>query len=156
MLDTVNVDVNDFFKLEARRHFKAPIETVFAAWTDPEILARWFGPKGFTIPQVKSDLKIGGEYMFAMQPPEGEVFYHRGNYTEITPPTKLAFTWILENQECDGSTGLTCVTQITIEFSSVAGGTEIFLVHDMLPTETSREGHNMGWNSSLDCLEEIL
>ncbi len=154
MLDTVNV--NEFFKLEVRRQFNAPVETVFKAWTDPEFLAKWFGPKGFTIPDVKSDLKVGGEYAIAMQPPEGDMFYHRGRYTEINPPSKLAFTWILENQECDGSSGLTCETVVTISLSEVDGGTEILLVHDMLPTETARDGHNMGWSSSLDCLEEIL
>lgn len=147
----------DQYSLSVHRHLKASVETVFAAWTDPEMMARWFGPKGFTIPEAHADLRVGGAYKIAMQPPEGALFYHHGVYTEIDPPSKLCFTWLLEDQECDGATGLTCETLVTIELKqSGDGGTDLYLSHDMLPTEASRDGHNFGWNSSLDCLEEIL
>lgn len=154
MLNTAIIE--DQYSVTAHRHLKAPVETVFAAWTNPEMLAKWFGPKGFTIPEVQSDLRVGGAYKIAMQPPQGALFYHQGIYKEIDPPLKLSFTWELENQDCEGSAGLTCETIVTIELKPAHGGTDLYLTHDLLPTEAARDGHNMGWNSSLDCLEEFL
>lgn len=76
--------------------FDATTEMVFKAWTDPEMAKKWWGPKGFTAPSIKIDLKVGGKYIFAMKGPVGtkwdKVMYSAGVYKEIIPNEKLVVT----------------------------------------------------------------
>ena len=72
--------------LNLRRTFAAPREKVFQAFTEAEIMKKWWGPEEFTCPTAEIDLKVGGKYRIAMKPPEGDVFYVKGTYREIKPP----------------------------------------------------------------------
>lgn len=69
------------------RVFDAPREKVWRAWTEPESVKRWHGPKGFTAPFAKIELRVGGKYVFAMHGPKGSEFdkdfYSAGVYKEI-------------------------------------------------------------------------
>jgi len=136
--------------------FHVPAERLFDAWTDPSLVMQWFGPVGFTLPGAEIDLSVGGSYRFRMQPPEGEAFDHYGVYKVVDRPNRLAFTWILENHECEGSQGLKCETLVILDFVSKGDKTELTLTHEGLPTEKAREGHTFGWTSSLECLDEII
>ncbi len=53
------------------RIFDAPRELVWRAWTDEEMTKKWWGPKDFTAPSIKIDLKVGGKYVFCMRGPKG-------------------------------------------------------------------------------------
>ncbi|MBZ0216905.1 MAG: SRPBCC domain-containing protein [Fimbriimonadaceae bacterium] len=152
----MNILTPSRFGLKVKRRFKASAETLFQAWTDPLELQKWFGPAGFSIPHAEIDLRVGGRYRIAMQPVEGDLFYHEGVYTEITPPRRLSFTWILKDQPCEGSQNEDCETLVTVEFVPAGDMTELVVTHEMLPSEAARDGHEFGWNSSLDCLEETL
>lgn len=79
--------------LELRRTLDAPRERIFKALTDPGELAKWWGPYGFTTPEVEVDLRVGGGYRFGMQPPDGALFHLAGEYLEIEPPSRLAYTF---------------------------------------------------------------
>ena len=68
------------------RTLPAPRSRVFDALTEPEEVAKWFGPNGFTARSVDVDLRVGGAYRMAVQPPEGELFYLRGEFRAIDPP----------------------------------------------------------------------
>jgi len=68
----------------------------------------------------------------------------------------LVFTWILEGQGCEGSEDQYAETVVTIEFQDMGTSTRLILTHEFLPSEESKEGHSMGWNSSFDCLEAML
>jgi len=59
---------------------------VFSALTEPDELAKWWGPSGFTAPSFEIDLRVGGAYRIAMQPPEGELFYLVGEFREVGRP----------------------------------------------------------------------
>ena len=76
-------------KIIIERVFELPRELVYKAWTEPTIVKKWWGPEGFTAPNIKIDLKIGGKYIFAMQGPKGtnwdKVMYNSGEYKEIIP-----------------------------------------------------------------------
>src|SRR2546430_477281 len=74
------------------REFKAPRRLVFDAWTRPELLARWFGPRGWTVPVCEIDLRPGGAYRYVMRGPAGEEMIMRGVYREIVPPERLVCT----------------------------------------------------------------
>lgn len=144
------------YTLSLTRDFNAPREKIFQAWTDPEILTKWFGPKGVSTESAQVDLKVGGKYQFTMKEPGGKIISHGGQYREIDPPKKLAFTWILEGQGCEGSEGQYAETVVTIEFQDMGTSTRLILTHDFLPSEESKEGHTMGWIGCFDCLEAML
>lgn len=139
-----------------RRTLNAPRDKVFRAWTEPAMLHRWFTPAGYTLAGAEVDLRVGGAYSLAMQPPDAPMYRHGGTYREIDPPSRLVFTWVIENQACEGSQDVTCETLVTIELSPRGDATELVLTHELLPTEQARTGHAAAWNSCLDSLATVL
>jgi uncharacterized protein YndB with AHSA1/START domain len=75
--------------LEITRLFDAPRELVWKAWTDPNIVMKWWGPIGFTSPACKIDFRVGGHYLFCMRTPDGYEGWSGGEYTEIIVPEKI-------------------------------------------------------------------
>jgi uncharacterized protein YndB with AHSA1/START domain len=73
------------------REFDAPRELVFKAWTEPERLAQWWGPKGFTMISTNVDLRPGGVFHYGMRGPDGNEVWGRFVYREITPPSRMVF-----------------------------------------------------------------
>lgn len=92
MPNTTNVKKED---LVVTRIIDAPLETVWKAWTEPEQVQHWWGPKDYTSPSCKIDLRVGGKYIFAMQAPKeqgGQISYTSGVYMQIVPMELLEFT----------------------------------------------------------------
>ena len=84
------------------RLIDAPIERVWKAWTDPEYVARWWGPRYYTSPSCKIDLREGGRYLFCMRAPEnqgGQDSYTAGVYKKIVPMELLEFTQSLADKD---------------------------------------------------------
>ncbi len=75
--------------LEITRIFDAPRELVWKAWTDPEIVMQWWGPKGFTSPACKIDFRVKGQYLYCMRSPDGWEGWSGGEYQEIIPLEKI-------------------------------------------------------------------
>lgn len=81
--------------LVVTRIIDAPVEAVWKAWTEPEQVRHWWGPKYYTSPSCQIDLRVGGKYVFAMQAPAeqgGLVSYTCGIYQRIVPMERLEFT----------------------------------------------------------------
>jgi len=142
--------------VSVKRIFNASPERVFQAWTNPEFLSQWFGPRGLRTQVLQCDLTPGGKYLIRLHDPEGKIIEHFGEYVQISPPTRLIFTWTLDNQDCTGSKDLCADTLVSLHFKDVNGKTELELTHEKLPTQTARDAHRFGWNSSLDCLHNFL
>ena len=136
--------------LNLRRTFMAPREKVFRAFTEAEMLKKWWGHHGITCPAAEIDLKVGGKYRIAMKPPEGDVFHLKGTYREIKPPERLVYTFQWEGA------GMKEETLVTLEFHEKGDATELVLVHELFPDANARDDHNKGWESSFDCLAEAL
>jgi uncharacterized protein YndB with AHSA1/START domain len=84
------------------RILDAPIEMVWKAWTDPEHVKRWWGPKNYTSPTCKIDLREGGKYIFCMHSPidQGDQdMYTTGVYKKIVPMERLEFTQSLSDKD---------------------------------------------------------
>lgn len=84
------------------RIIDAPVELVWKAWTDPEHVNRWWGPKYYTSPSCKIDLRVGGKYVFSMRAPQdqgGQDSYTSGVYKEIVPLKRLEFTQGLSDKD---------------------------------------------------------
>jgi uncharacterized protein YndB with AHSA1/START domain len=137
--------------LQLSRRFAAPRERVFRALTEAAQLVRWWGPKGFTVPEHSLDVRPGGAWRTVMRSPEGENHVVSGVYREIVPPAHLVFTW---GWETDGPRGHE--TLVTIELRERGDGTELVLRQELFESESSRDQHAHGWSSCFDCLEEAL
>lgn len=75
--------------LTIQRTLKAPIELVWEAWTQPEHIVSWWGPKGMQTKINKHEFKVGGEWSYAMTMPDGNVFLAEGVYKEIVELSKI-------------------------------------------------------------------
>jgi uncharacterized protein YndB with AHSA1/START domain len=142
---------NDALILRLSRSCAAPRGRVFRAFTSPAQLARWWGPKGFTVPACTLDVRAGGAWRTVMRSPEGKDHIVSGVYQEILPPERLVFTWAWEE---DGARGHETV--VTIELFETPGGTRLELTHERFETEDSLNRHRHGWSSCFDCLEQAL
>ncbi len=101
MAETANVRKED---LVITRILNAPLELVWKAWTEPERVARWWGPKYYSSPSCKIDLRVGGKYVFTMRAPAdqgGQDSYTAGIYKRIVPMELLEFTQGLSDQDGD-------------------------------------------------------
>jgi uncharacterized protein YndB with AHSA1/START domain len=146
----------DYAALTIKRVFNAPIERVFAAWSDGKMLAQWFGPEGFHVVEAEVELVVGGKYKIVIQSPNGQKIKHSGQYLEVVSPNKLTFTWVLDDQACGGSENQRADTLVSIKFNTVSNGTEIELSHENLPSKEAFDGHSFGWHSSLDSLAAFI
>ena len=137
--------------LEMRRVLRAPPSVVFHALTKPEELASWWGPTGFTTPSIEVDLRVGGSYRIAMQPPVGELFYLTGRFREVDPPARLVYTFRWEDPTPDDRE-----TVVTLSLRELDDGTELHFTQGMFATEERRALHEGGWTDSFGKLEELL
>ncbi len=134
------------------RVFDAPRVLVFKVWTQPEHLARWWGPKGFTLISYKADVRVGGSFRFGTRSPENTEHWAHGAYREVTPPERLVFTTAWENP--DGSPKHETV--VTLTFVEQDGKTKLTLKQTLFESVTSRDLHRGGWSTTLDLLEDYL
>jgi uncharacterized protein YndB with AHSA1/START domain len=100
----------------------APRERIFTMLIEPSELAKWWGPHGFTTPQIELDLSVGGSYRFTMQPPDGEMFHLSGTFLEIDPPSRLAYTFRWEEPTPDDTE-----TVVTLSLVPFGGTTDVSL-----------------------------
>jgi uncharacterized protein YndB with AHSA1/START domain len=143
-------------ELTITRIFDAPRELVFAMWTDPVHLTKWWGPKGFTNPVCEVDAKPGGALRIVMRAPDGAEHPMKGTFVEVSPPERLVFTNTPVDAEgkplLDGLTTVTFderhgKTTLTVHTRAIA---LVPLAARML------EGMNMGWTQSIDRLEALV
>ena len=138
--------------LVIERVFDAPRKLVFDAWTRPEHMANWFGPRGFKSTVLRSEPRPGGSYRIHMHGPDGE-HWSQGVYREFVPPERLVmgFAWA----DAQGN-ATRPETTLTLLFEDIGGKTRLTLHQATFESTTARDMHNEGWNSSLDCLAEYL
>jgi uncharacterized protein YndB with AHSA1/START domain len=138
----------DTVRLE--RTFDAPVEDVFDAWTNPEVLRRWWaaGPS-YRSTGAEVDLRPGGRYRLSMENTDsGDKHIVGGEYHEVQRPSRLVYSWAWE--EPDGSSG--DASTVTVEFAEADGRTTVVVEHAGLTTPESRTNHGHGWVACLDNL----
>jgi uncharacterized protein YndB with AHSA1/START domain len=141
----------DGYTLHLERLLPATPAVVFRAHTDPELLARWWGPDGFSIPSVDIDLRVRGRYRIAMQPPDGDVFHLRGEFRDIAPPERLAYTFEWEEPDPDDRENL-----VTFSVRDLGGSAALTVDQGPFATEARRALHDSGWSDGLRKLEELV
>jgi uncharacterized protein YndB with AHSA1/START domain len=139
-------------ELVITRVFDAPRSLVFRVWTDPEHLARWWGPKGFTTVSCHMDVRPGGTWFRKMRAPDGSEERRRGIYREILEPERLVFTYASEDAE--GNPGHE--TSVTVTFADLGGKTKLTLHQAVFESITARDAHEGGWTGCLDRFADYL
>ena len=150
------------------RTFDAPVEQVWKAWTEPELVMRWWGPTGFTSPSCKIDFRVGGKYLFHMRAPKdfqgGQDFYTAGVYTKIVPLKLIEFTQGLADKGGKpidpGSMGMPpdFPKEIlsSLSFKQVGSKTELTVTEYGWTVGQMRDLSESGMNECLDKLAAML
>jgi uncharacterized protein YndB with AHSA1/START domain len=136
------------------RVFAATPERVFAAFADPELIPRWWGPHGTTTIVEQMDVRPGGTWRFIHRMGDGSETAFRGVYREVTPPDRLVQTF-----EWEGMPGHVCVE--TTEFEDLGDGrTQIkstSLFHETGERDAMLDsGMEGGMNESFERLDGLL
>jgi uncharacterized protein YndB with AHSA1/START domain len=138
------------------RVFNAPRDLVWKAWTDPQRLARWWGPKGFSNPVCELDARVGGSWHIVMRAPDGAEYPCGGVYREIVAPERLVFTNIATDK--DGKPIIDGLTTVT--FADAGGGKTKLTLHTRGTALVDYaaaylQGMETGWSQSLDRLADF-
>ena len=139
-------------ELTVSRVIDAPRALVFKAWRDPEQIARWWGPKGYTTVDYEMDIRPGGAYRVRMRSPEGVDHRKRGVYREIVAPERIVFTFAWE--EPDGRLGHELLVTVTLE--ALGAKTRLTLRQGIFDTAANCESHIAGWTSCLERFGEYM
>jgi uncharacterized protein YndB with AHSA1/START domain len=148
--------------------FDAPRELVWKAWTDPALVKRWWGPKGFTAPFCKIDLRVGGVFHYCMRSPEGKDYWNTGVYREIIEPERIVCTDSFADEQGNVvpashygmSSEFPLEILMTVTFKEHKedheGKSKLTLRHVGIPSSMREDGAQQGWNESFDRLAEVL
>jgi uncharacterized protein YndB with AHSA1/START domain len=138
--------------LVVRRTIRASVARVFEAWTRPEQLRRWWGPRPVTCSGAEVDLRVGGEYRIGNALPDGTVLWISGEFEVVEPPHRLVYTWRIEGKERPALER----SRVTVRFEPIADGTEVLVVHERIESEETRDDHEKGWHGCLAGLEALF
>ena len=127
-------------ELVVTRTFNAPARVVFEAWTQPELLKRWWAPKstGMTLLSCEADVRVGGRYRFEFGHGDSQSMVFFGRYVEVTPHSRLVWT----NEESDDG----AVTTVTFEEQ---GGRTLLVLHERYPSKEALDGAIAGMEGGM-------
>jgi len=136
--------------INIHKTINAPIEKVFDAWLNPNMLAKFMrGLPKMSETDVEIDAREGGRFTFTMNLGD-EKIPHTGKYLEIRRPDKLVFTWESQYSVVDNST-------VTLQFAKIDDHkTNISLTHVKFINEEARSGHEEGWGNVLNALNAVM
>lgn len=150
-------------ELVITRTFDAPRNIIWQAWTEPDRVKKWWGPRIFTAPVIKIDFRVGGEYLYCMRSPEGKDYWSKGTYREIVAPERIVLTDSFADEKGNTvaasyyglSPDFALESLVTLVFEEYNGKTRFTLRYLGIP-DGDFENAKIGWNESLDKLAEYL
>ena len=154
--------MNSDRELVITRIFDAPRDLVFKVWTEPEHIAKWWGPKGFTTRVEEMDVRPGGRSRYVMVGPDGNEYPVEGVFREVVPPERIVTSdefgedYETKGEDDDLPRGMV----LTATFEALGDKTKLTLriLHGSAEDRRKHEemGVVAGWNSSFDCLDDYL
>lgn len=143
------------------RVFAAPRELVWKVWTQPEHIAKWWGPRGFDTTVEKLDLRVGGRSRYVMHGPDGAKYPVEGVFQEIVPMERIVTTdEFPDDFQAPPGVDLPKGIVLTALFEDLGDKTKLTLriVHATAEDKKKHEAMGVvgGWNSSLDCMDDYL
>ena len=136
--------------------FAATPAKTFAAWTQPELVMKWFGEAPNTLHSANIDLRAGGAWRFVLFADDQKSVGFEGHYLTIAPGEKLVFTWAHVTILKDGTRDETPTSKVDVSFTAEGTGTAVDLVHSAISNEPSRRGIGSGWENSFGALTNLL
>ena len=126
--------------LTLKRRLNATPGKVWAAWTDPQIIARWFGPASVKAGSERAeiDARIGGRFRVSFDMESGEHSEVGGVYREVVPNQRLVFSWAWHSTPERQS-------QVTVTLKPDGDGTLLTLTHEQFFDQAACDGHRRGW-----------
>jgi uncharacterized protein YndB with AHSA1/START domain len=156
---------NETERMVVTRVFDAPRELVWKAWTDPKYVMQWWGPKGFTASVCKMDFRVGGKFLICTRTPDGQDFWHGGEYHEIVPHEKIISSMYFSDSEGNKVEP----AQLGIEHEAIEGAHDVILFEDLgngqtkltfignEPMESAKDsGQLEGMNQVLDKVAAVV
>jgi uncharacterized protein YndB with AHSA1/START domain len=151
--------MNETQKMVVTRVFDAPRELVWKAWTDPQYVMQWWGPKGWTSPACEIDFRVGGKYLCCMRSPDGWEGWTSGEYREIVPYEKIVSTMYF----ADSKGNRVNPAELGIEHDGIEDTPDVILFEDIGNGQTKltfignesmqnalESGQLEGWKEMLD------
>ena len=135
------------------RKIQAPIQAVYAAWTEPRLIAKWLAPGDDAVTSVTTDLRRGGRYRIEGQHVEGRAYSISGTYLELSPDRRIAMSWTYDGpvSALKGDT-----STLIAEFRALdAHSTELTLTHEKHQDREAAEITRVSWNSCITKLEGV-
>ena len=152
-------------RMVVTRDFDAPRELVWKAWTDPKYVMQWWGPKGFTAPVCKMDVRVGGKSLCCMRTPDGQEFWNAIEYHEIVPHEKIVSSMYFSDAKGNKVEPET----LGIEHEAIEGAFDVTTFEDLgngrtrlthtgnEPMESAKNsGQLEGWNQILDKIAAVV
>jgi len=135
--------------LVVRRTIQATARELFAAWTTPEHLERWWGPHPVKCAGAEIDLRVGGAYRIANQLPDGTLLWIFGEFEVVDPPFRLVYTWRTDPHS-------EVPERVSVQFEPHGEATEVIVIHERIPNPAASARHEQGWVGCLDGLVNYL
>lgn len=158
-------DTQQAQELVVERVLDAPRERVWEAWTDPEHVKKWWGPKDFTAPSIESDFREGGSYLYCMKGPDGQEYWSTGTFREIVPMERIVVTDSFADEKGNvvspehyGMPGEHPMEgAVTVTFEDLDGAqTRLTVRYEGMAPGEMRDLAEAGWNETLDKLAATL
>jgi uncharacterized protein YndB with AHSA1/START domain len=138
------------------REFNSPAEQVFEAWTDPALLAQWWGPHGFTNPVCEFEPRPGGGIRIDMRGPDGVVYQMTGAVEEVDAPRKLVFTSAALDETGRAVFKVRTVVELAGDDGHTSLSLQAFVIGKTSAAAQFLAGMEGGWTQSLERLEALL
>lgn len=146
--------------LTITREFNAPRDLVWMAWTEPEHIAQWFGPEGFSTRVDKYELKSGGRFDYVMIGPDGKEYPGTSVFKEVSPKDRIVATDEFGEDFKANNPDLPSGMIVTETFEDLGSKTKITISIEHASAEDRKKHEEMGvvagWGSTLDKLEKHL
>ena len=144
---------NDSNEIALTRAYDAPVHAVWDAWTVPEQVEKWWGPRGFTLTTHSKDLRAGGTWRYTMHGPDGIDYPNVTRYLVVEPYRKLVY-------DHGGNDERPALFRVTVTFSEVKGKTTMEMIFSLPSPEAATEMAGFikraGGNATWDRLAEHL
>lgn len=137
--------------LHLERVVDAPRAVVFRMHSEPELFARWWGPRGFTVASVEADVRVGGAYRIEMQPPEGDAFFLSGEFIDVEAPARLSYTFRYEEPDPDDRENV-----VVFSLDDLGAATAVSVDQSPFATEARLALHRQGWTDTLERLADAV
>lgn len=140
------------FELRMQRFIRAPREKVFDAFVNPESITTWQCPRGMSVPQARTDPRVGGQWALTMLARDGTRFELAGTYRELKRPDRLVYSFAWRS----GGPMPGVETVVEVDLLARDGGTELRLLHHGFADGALRDSHAHGWSSTLNQLVDRI